>query len=336
MVVSDPIGCYPWLVPARRRLAAYLEAGRLPQGLLISGAAGLGKGVLADDFARRLLCISPSAEGACGTCQACHLAVAGNHPDYLHIEPEEAGKRITIDPVRRLIDRLSLKPQYSASRVVVIRPAHAMNIAAANSLLKTLEEPDPHTLFLLISERPAQLPATVLSRCQRLEVRLPAREDALRWLHGQGVGEDAEALLAMAGGAPLKAAELHGGDLAQRRRRLFDDWLAVLREESDPLAVAEHWAKEDGETVLTWLHGWIADLIRIGSTEAPGALRLANADLEPGLRKAAAGLNLRTLFAHLDEVDAARRNLEGQANRQLIMEDILINWSRLGSRGARH
>lgn len=334
--MSDPVGRYPWLEPARRRLAAYLAAGRLPQGLLISGAAGVGKGALADDFARRLLCASPSAEGACGTCPACRLAAAGNHPDYLRIEPEEAGKRITVDLVRRLIDRLSLKPQYGASRVVVIRPAHAMNTAAANSLLKTLEEPDPQTLFILVSERPTQLPATVLSRCQRLDVRLPARDEALRWLRGQGLGEEAEALLAMAGGAPVRAAELHGGDLAQRRRKLFDDWLAVLRDETDPLAVAEQWAKEDGETVTTWLRGWIADLIRIGSGETPAALRLANADLEQGLRKAAAGLDLRTLFARLDDVDAARRNLEGQANRQLIMEDILINWSRLRPRGARH
>ncbi|WP_333688868.1 DNA polymerase III subunit delta' [Methylococcus capsulatus] len=334
--MSDSIGRYPWLAPARRRLRAYLEAGRLPQGLLISGAAGVGKGVLADDFARRLLCASPPAEGACGTCHACRLAVAGNHPDYLHIEPEEAGKRITVELVRRLIDRLSLKPQYGASRVVVIRPAHAMNMAAANSLLKTLEEPDPHTLFLLISERPAQLPATVLSRCQRLDVRLPEREEALRWLRGQGVGEEAEALLAMAGGAPVRAVELHGGDLAQRRRMLFDDWVAVLRDESDPLAVAERWAKEDGETVLIWLRGWIADLIRISSTEASVPLRLANADLEPGLRKAAAGLDLRALFACLDGVDAARRNLEGQANRQLVMEEILINWNRSRPRGARH
>jgi DNA polymerase-3 subunit delta' len=333
--MSDPVARYPWLEQARRRLAAYLAAGRLPHGLLIAGAAGVGKGVLADDFARRLLCASPSSESACGVCPACRLAAAGNHPDYLRVEPEEAGKRITVDLIRRLIERLSLKPQYGASRVVVIRPAHAMNTAAANSLLKTLEEPDPQTLFLLLSERPAQLPATVLSRCQWLEVRLPEREEALRWLRGQGIGAEAEALLAMAGGAPLRAAELHGGDLAQRRRKIFEDWLAVLRKEADPLTVAEQWAKEDGETVTGWLRGWIADLIRIGSSKTT-AVRLANADLEQGLRKAAADLDLRSLFARLDDVDAARRNLEGQANRQLLMEDILINWSRLRPSGARH
>lgn len=230
--------------------------------------------------------------------------------------------------IRRLIDRLSLKPQYGAARVVVIRPAHAMNTAAANSLLKTLEEPDPRTLFVLISERPAQLPATVLSRCQRLEVALPEREDALRWLAGQGFGENAEALLAMANGAPLRAAELHGGDLVQRRRKVFEDWIAVSRQAADPLAVAEQWAKEDGETVTGWLQSWITDLIRVGSSRTPAGGRLANADLEQELRPLAEGLELRGLFRRLDEIETARRSLEGQANRQLIMEDILINWSR--------
>lgn len=324
---------YPWLEPARRRLAAYLASGRLPQGLLISGAAGVGKAALADEFARRLLCGAPEPDRACGVCSACRLAEAGNHPDYLRVEPEETGKRITVDAVRKLIDKLSLKPQYGASRVVLIRPAHAMNAAAANSLLKTLEEPDPQTLFILVSEQPSQLPATVLSRCQRLEIGLPERGEALHWLAGQGIGEHAEALLAMASGAPLRAAALQDGDLAQRRNRVFEDWVAVFWGRADPLTVAEQWAKEDGDSVTGWLQSWLMDLIRIGSSDTAPGERLANADLAGGLRHLAEGLDLRGLFGRLDELAAARRSLEGQANRQLIMEDILINWSRSRSAG---
>lgn len=318
---------YPWLRAAWDRFSGYLSLGRLPQGLLIAGAAGLGKSLLADAFARSLLCSAVEGTQACGTCAACVLVEAGNHPDYIRLEPEEGGKVITVDQVRRLIERLSLKPQYAHSRVVLIRPAHAMNLAAANSLLKTLEEPDPRTLMILLSEYPAQLPATIRSRCQRLDIALPTREQALQWLAQRGAGCRAEAALAMANGAPLRALELCHTGLAERRNRMFQDWTALLRGEADPLLIAEEWAKEDGEIIIDWLQSWIMDLIRLRSAGDAAAPRISNTDFEGGLRSLTGAIDLHALFKHLDLLHSARQSLAGQANRHLLLEELLIDWT---------
>lgn len=326
-MTADLTNRYPWLRTAWERLSSYLRLGRLPQGLLIAGTAGLGKSLLADTFARSLLCSAVDNHVACGACPACVLVDAGNSPDYLRLEPEEGGKVITVDQVRRLIERLSLKPQYAHSRVVLIRPAHAMNQAAANSLLKTLEEPDPRTLMILISEHPAQLPATIRSRCQRLDIALPTREQALQWLAQQGASSRAEAALAMANGAPLRALELCHTDLFERRSRMFRDWTALLQGEADPLFIAEQWAKEEGETVIDWLKSWTMDLIRLRSTGNAAATRVSNTDLESDLRTLTGAIDLHALFKHLDLLHSAWQSLAGQANRHLVLEELLIDWT---------
>ncbi|HWP01338.1 MAG TPA: DNA polymerase III subunit delta' [Methylococcus sp.] len=324
---ADLTDRYPWLRAAWERLTGYLRLGRLPQGLLIAGTAGLGKSLLADAFARSLLCSAVEDHVACGACAACVLVEAASHPDYLRLEPDEGSKVITVDQVRRLIERLSLKPQYAHFRVVLIRPAHAMNPAAANSLLKTLEEPDPRTLMILLSEHPAQLPATIRSRCQRLDIALPTRERALQWLAQRGEGSRAEAALAMANGAPLRALELCHTDLAEWRNRMFRDWTALLHGEADPLFIAEQWAKEDGEIVIDWLQSWTVDLIRLRSAGNAAETRISNTDFEAGLRTLAGAIDLYALFKHLDLLHSARQSLAGQANRHLVLEELLIDWT---------
>jgi DNA polymerase-3 subunit delta' len=326
-MTADLTNRYPWLRTAWDRLIGYLRLGRLPQGLLIAGSAGVGKSLLTDAFARSLLCSAVEDHIACGTCAACLLAEAASHPDYIRLEPEESGKVITVDQVRRLIDRLSLKPQYAQSRVVLIRPAHAMNLAAANSLLKTLEEPDPRTLMILLSEHPAQLPATIRSRCQRLDITLPTPERALQWLAQQGAGPHAEAALAMANGAPLRALELCHTDLSERRNRMFRDWTALLHGDADPLLIAEQWVREDGEFVIDWLQSWTVDLIRLRSAGDAAVTRISNTDFEAGLRSLVETLELHALFKHLDLLHSARQSLAGQANRHLVLEELLIDWT---------
>ena len=145
-----------WLAPHWQRLGAYLETERVPQALLIVGRAGVGKEALAEAFGQKLLCRNPG-EYACGECVSCKLYAAGTLPDFIRIEPEEPGKVIPVDAIRGLIANLALKPQYSGRRVVLITPAHQMNASSANSLLKTLEEPDAHTTVLLLTDSPQSL-----------------------------------------------------------------------------------------------------------------------------------------------------------------------------------
>jgi len=312
-----------WLAPQWRTLDAYVQSGRVPQALLIVGKAGVGKTILAEAFSQKLLCRSPS-EYACGECVSCKLYAAQTLPDFLRIEPEEAGKIIPVDAIRGLIAKLALKPQYSGRRVVLLSPAHQMNASSANSLLKTLEEPDSHTTLLLLTEAPHLLPATILSRCQRLDIPLPERAVALAWLKEKGQGERAEVLLALARGAPLKALGLANEGIIEKRGEYFSAWQAVLERGAEPSLLAEKWVKFPVETLADWTISWTMDLIRLRA--APACRSLDNPDLADRLQAIAQKLNLPALFGYLDRLTAARRMLAGQANRQLLLEELLILW----------
>jgi DNA polymerase-3 subunit delta' len=317
---------YPWLAEPWRVLNAHRDAGRVPQGLLIHGPAGVGKVRLAEAFAQKLLCARPGAF-ACGECGGCKLFLAGSHPDFIRVEPAEPGKAIVVDAVRHLRDELALKSQYAGYRVVVISPAHQMNISAANSLLKTLEEPAPGTAILLLTDRHAQLPATILSRCQRLPVPMPERAAAVRWLEAAKPGCDGEVLLAAAGGSPLNALALADSSVVERRRSVFADFLAVARGREEPAALAERWHGENVEEIVGWLLSFTADLVRLGcgGHGAP----LANPDFQDDLQHLAGRLHLVSLCDHWSLLLQTRRALGTQANRQLLLEEALIRWSQL-------
>jgi DNA polymerase III subunit delta' len=317
---------FPWLEAAWQRLGHYIDSARIPQALLIAGPAGLGKLRLAEAFARRLLCSAPRQE-ACGACSACRLLAAQTHPDFLLISPAEPGKGITVDAVRALVSTVALKPQYGGHRVVLLTPAHLLNVSAANSLLKTLEEPDERTLMLLVTDAPASLPATILSRCQRLDVGLPDPRLARQWLAARLASADPDALLAMARGAPLRALSLQESGMLEQREAFFEAWRSCLKEPLRALPVAERWHKTACEQVVDWMVGWTIDLIRLWAD--PVRAEVGSPDLRPSLQTLAEKLNSRELFGHLDLLQGTRRALAGQANKQLALEEILIRWSEL-------
>lgn len=312
-----------WLAPHWQRLGHYVETGRVPQALLIAGREGVGKAALAEAFSQKLLCRSPG-EYACGECISCKLYAAGTLPDFIRIEPEEPGKIIPVDAIRGLIANLALKPQYSGRRVVLISPAHQMNTSSANSLLKTLEEPDEHTTLLLLTDAPQSLLPTIQSRCQRLDIPLPERALALSWLKAEGQGQNAEVLLALARGAPLKALGMSEEGIIEKRGEFFAGWRDLLERKGEPCLLADKWSKFPCETLADWMISWTMDLIRLRS--APRWRGIDNLDLAERLQATAQQINLPALFAYLDRLKAARRMLSGQVNRQLLLEELLILW----------
>jgi len=188
---------------------------RLPHALLLIGQKGLGKYALAREFAAALLCESGAPDGrACGGCLACNWFALGNHPDFRLLQPDalseevaaEEGKKkpsqqITIDQVRELDEFLGVGSHRGGLSIVLVNPAEAMNRNAANSILKTLEEPPPNTLFLLVSSDPSRLLPTIRSRCQSIPFVTPSRETATRILGAAGL-RDAERWLAVRRGWP--------------------------------------------------------------------------------------------------------------------------------------
>ena len=317
---------YPWLEPCRLTIATALAQGRLPHALLLTGLPGLGKGVLADVIAQQLLCVAASpASGPCGRCTACAQLSAGTHPDYIKVELEEDASVVKIDQIRSLAEKLSLSSHQGGYKVVTLNPADSMNINAANSLLKTLEEPSDNTVLVLVCERPSQLPATVRSRCQLLRVDVPGQEVALQWLAGQGIEGPAKTYLQMAHGAPLEALQQARVDSIKARREHFDSLVAILEGRAAPLTVAQAWAKDEDMQGIHWMRDWLMDLLRIAMTGQTGGVR--STDLLDGLTRLARKLDSRVLFTQLERVNRALRLTASSLNRQLLTEDILLAWA---------
>lgn len=323
----------PWQSQIWQQLQQRRDSARLPHALLLSGPAGIGKQRFAQAFAESLLCKSPQADGsACGHCKSCELLTAGSHPDWTVISPEEEGKAIKVDQVRSLSEFTSLHAHYGGFKVVLVQPAEQMNHAAANSLLKTLEEPSADTVLLLVSANPQRLLPTIRSRCQVLPFTCPERAEALTWLRPQLQNLDAEKLLEIAAGAPITALELADSALMG----VFDDNLtsieALLARQQDPLQVAGQWQKQDGLRTLHWFSGWVTDMIRLASTTAPPHLDYVG--LQPRLQVLAKQLELNTLHRFLEQLNESRRLLAtSSVNPQLLFEELLVRWSALPRRG---
>ena len=148
-------------------LARAVERGALPPASIFAGPSGVGKRATAVAVAQALNCLNPKAGDACGTCAACTRIARNVHPDVLLIEPGDSGN-IKIEPIRDAIDRTGFKPFEGKRRVVIVDEADAMMPQAQNALLKTLEEPPPSSIFILVTARPDSLLPTVRSRCIRL------------------------------------------------------------------------------------------------------------------------------------------------------------------------
>jgi DNA polymerase-3 subunit delta' len=292
----------------------------------------MGKHRFARALAQSLLCADAGELGRpCGVCPGCRAFLAGSHPDYHLVAPEVDSKsgEIKVDAVRELIGREVLTSSSGGYKVILIDPADRLNRAAANSLLKTLEEPVPNTLMLLLTAAPHGLPATVRSRCQRLDFGVAERGAARAWLGQQGEYPEPELLLDLAGGAPLMALDLARSGALEERREMLQDWFGIHAGRLDPLPVAERWAGLDGGRVLGWLAGWLIDSLRLAQGAA--APRLFNPDQRQALQRIGEGLDCRRLFRLLDLVLEARAALASTLNRQLMLEQILITWAEFGS-----
>ena len=338
------MSAFPWHVPALERLLADRE--HMPHALLVHGAAGIGKTEFARALAKGVLCESPVRGVACEQCPSCHWFSQGNHPDFREIIPEASAEEdeateaepakaekprslvIKIDQIRAVADFITLSTHRAGFKVLLIWPAEALQPAAANALLKTLEEPPARTLIVLVSDRPARLLATIRSRCRLLPLPLPPRLEALAWLERQQVPAP-EVALAIAGGAPLLARDLAQPEEMELRQRL----LAELARPSgaDPLAFAATVDKGSVERIIHWLQTWVYD---IASARLSGVVR-HNTDYSPAILARAQSADLQALFALDRELAGARRLASHPLNPRLLVEHFLITYNRAArGRGA--
>lgn len=303
----------PWQHRVYEHAAAALDAGRLGHGLLFCGPAQLGKRAVAERLAQRMLCSDRGMDGEpCGLCRSCHLLASGTHPDYqllsfvLNKEGTRLRTEIVIDQIRRLSEQMALTAQYGGAQIVILDPADAINHAACNALLKTLEEPVPGRYLWLISAHPARLPATIRSRCQRLEFRLPAQEEALAWLktqkHTDAVAREA---LDAARGHPGLAHEWLQGDGLALRREVASDLARLASGDAAVVATAQRWVADD-DAALRLRHA--ADLALAEATRLTDPLRA------------------RSLATWFDQANRTRDLLRTTVRADLAVAELLLAW----------
>lgn len=331
----------PWQQRAYDHACAALDAGRLGHALLICGPAMLGKRAVAERLAQRVLCPTRAADGeACGQCRSCRLFLSRTqkdpveqrpdkslahpdghpaHPDAVFIgyawrmtpSPPRQLTQIVIEQIRALSERLGKTPQYGGAQVALVEPADAMNEAACNALLKTLEEPVSGRYLWLVTSDPMRLPATIRSRCQRLEFRLPPRDESLTWLASQGHVEKAvlEALDAARGHPGLADAWLRDGGMALRRD-VAGDLAKIARGDIAAVETAQRWTADE-DAALRLRHA--ADLA------------LAEAHGLTDLRRT------RKLAAWFDAANRTRDLLRTTVRADLAVAELLLAWREGGA-----
>ncbi|PKL51426.1 MAG: DNA polymerase III subunit delta' [Nitrospira bacterium HGW-Nitrospira-1] len=248
-------------------LTGILKRRRLAGSYIFSGEPGIGKKLTAVNFAKALNCLKDTDFDACDECESCLKIKSGNHPDLLLVSPQD--RLIKIDEIRLINDALSFRPFEGRKKVVIVNDADAMNIAAANAFLKTLEEPPKDSVIILISSRPDRLPATIRSRCSRVNFVTLSLEACKQVLRGRVPDEALEALARLSMGRPGLALS---SDLKEEITWFGDLLKGMLNAEKDSWASREDMDKWF-EYVLTMLRD--AAVFRITGE----ASQMINADL---------------------------------------------------------
>jgi DNA polymerase III subunit delta' len=325
--VSAP---YPWLESTWQRLLA--TRARPAQALLLAGPRGVGKSELAQAWAQALLCEASQPDGAaCGSCPACHWFETGAHPDFRLVTLQEKTSKegetrmataIEVDQAREAVDFVQLSTYRAGFRVVLVDPADSLNLAAANALLKVLEEPPLNTVFVLVSDQPRRLLPTIRSRCTRLDIGLPPVEQAAQWLAGQGV-DDAVNLLALSGGTPLDAQRWAGGDELDERRAVLQD--LARPDQIDPVTLGERWKAVSPQTWHNVAYKWLGDLLAV---KLQSKVQF-NRDFAEVLARLGKRADLAKLLALAKAQANEGRILSHPLNRTLQLEVWLIQYQHL-------
>ena len=318
---------YPWHTRQWQQARLAVEQNRLAHAVLLSGAEGCGISRFALEFAQLLLCEAGSNTAACGQCRSCVLFNAGNHPDILVVNPDDNGTQIKVEAVRDMIAYLQLSNHYGKYKIVIIDPAEGLNRHSANSLLKTLEEPAPSALLMLVSYRTGKLPVTIRSRCQKISFNGVDRQSARTWL-GEQVNdpEQADTLLELSGGAPLKALQLNDTDAVQIRREVLADLQEARQAHTDPVKLAEKWQKHDAVEILTWLLFLFSKMAAMRCAKLSENTGVPLFDRE--LHSLVNGLSLSQVIKCYDLVFKNYRLITGEynLNKQGLLEEIIIHW----------
>ncbi len=344
---------YPW----QNKVWQILAENHASRGhaLLLIGRKGIGKLGFAQYLAKFLLCENSTPEKtACEICSSCRWFDQGGHPDLCLVEPEalselsddintrarsdigvnneirvsntkskrKPSKQISVAQIRALADLVNMSSHRGGYKIILIHPVETMNAAAANALLKSLEEPPPQTLFILVTHRPHYLLPTLRSRCRQIAMPMPDFNQAIEWLEQQGV-KNPKTSLAAVGYAPLAALEYNDeGYVVQHDA--FIKSISALKS-FNPITLAEEMQRTDLPTVVNWLQKWCYDLM---SFRIAGRVRY-HLPKQATIKVLAPVIDPIQLSRYLRSLINMQRLSRHPLNPRLFLEEILISYAML-------
>ncbi len=318
---------YAWQDNQWQRLVQLAADQKMPHALLLSGHSGVGKRHFAEAMGYYLLCLSPVNKVPCGRCKGCELNKAGTHPDLFVLEPEDGSRVIKIDQVRRLTEFVAKTSQQGGAKVSLINPVEALNVNAANALLKSLEEPSGDTVLLLVTQSPTQVMATIRSRCQLMEFGLPSRPESLAWLEPLAVGHDPQYLLDSVGGAPLAALQLLEDDTLEQLQSLVDGLLGLAHSRCTALELAAKLHRNELLPIIEFMMKWL----QLGQKRSVAPLQGTHTDTEAELLDVLSTIPATIMYRFWDKMVIVKRQLlsASNPNKQLLLEELFMDWQAL-------
>ncbi len=329
---------YPWQQSQWQQIEQLVTANRLPHAIFLQGNQGLGKTDFAVSLANALLCQQPTGDHqACGSCSSCLLLAAETHPDLYHLKPVPAENtkskkpalNIRINDIRALCNQLNQTSQYGGYRVAILEQADQLTLAAANSLLKTLEEPGRDVLIILTSARSHRLPVTIRSRCQLMRFTVPDESQSLLWLGQQPQAADntekqLQQALHYAFGSPLSALQYL--QETEPQQLLAEAMTASISGKSS-LPYAVKLAKFTKLQMLEGMLIWASDLTKLMA--AGSQANITNEQYRNKLQTLANKANQQRLFRFYDQLNFNVLHSSIAVNEQLLWENLLLSWDNL-------
>ena len=314
---------YPWLRPHFEQLVNGYQSGRGHHALLLQALPGMGDDALIYAIGRLLMCQQPQGSKSCGQCRSCQLMQAETHPDYYTLEPEKGKSTLGIDAVRAVSEKLYERARLGGAKVVWLKDAAQLTEAAANALLKTLEEPPGNTWFLLSCREPGRLLATLRSRCRLHHLDAPQESWAVSWLQREVTTSREAALTALrlCGGAPAAALALLQPALWAQREQLCQA-IGHAGEKRDWLSLLGNLNHDQVTNRLQWMASLLLDALKVQQ----GATLVSNVDAWPLVTQLAQRHSGAWLRAVLHDVCQCREQLISVTglNRELVLTDLLL------------